>query len=515
MRQRPHLTDSLSPLQWGFVAIAVLTVLRLGVLAANQFQLYPDESQYWVWSREFDWGYFSKPPLIAWMIGLSTSLLGDSDFAVRLPALLFHAMGAVFLLLTAHRVRPGWPALWVPVLYLTLPGIAIGSMIISTDSLLLPLWAGALYFLIRMRSGDTGWAVAIGLGLFTGLAFLAKYAAIYFLIGTGLAILLDRDTRTALLSLKGLAAGLILMAVWSPNLVWNAAHDFATVQHTAANANWQGNLFNVLDMIEFLAGQFGVFGLLLLPVLFLAAVQAWRHWRDPGFALDRFLTLYSVPALLVVTAQAFISRAHANWAASAYVAGTLLVFLFLMRGRSWRRGIMAISIALGAGFALVVSTVAINPSLTGELEAARGIRHLRGWPETAAAIHAAEQQGEYTALVFDDRNVFHQMQRYGGAIETPLRMWQRYGAPHNHADTNWPLADGTPGPVLIVAEREWERARLLADFGQVRLVAELSIATDGYPPRRLSLYEARDYQRLERTEAYEAEPFVPPTTADN
>ncbi|WP_421792889.1 ArnT family glycosyltransferase [Hyphobacterium sp.] len=496
--------ESRAPLYWGAMAILAIALLRILGLAANQLQLYPDEAQYWVWSWTIEWGYFSKPPLIAWVIGLSTSILGDTDFAIRLPSLLFHTMGAVFLMLIAHRVAGGWAGLFAALVYLTMPGVGIGAMVISTDSLLLPLWAGALYCLIRLRDGEGGWVSAAGLGLFLGLAFLAKYAAIYFLIGTVLALVFDRPVRRALLSFKGLLAAVLLLSLWGPNLLWNASNDFATVQHTAANANWQGSLFNFEEMLGFVGEQFGVFGFLSFPAMLIAAVLAWRTPQRTGQSLERLLTLYCLPALAAVSVQAFISRAHANWAASAYVAGTLLVVFLLLRGPRWRRYILIASIAAGAIFSATVSTVAAQPSLVAGQSIARGVRHLQSWPETAEAIAPLETRGNYTALVFDNRNVFHQMQRYGRNLQTPLAMWQRYGTPHNQAEAVWALDDGTPGPVLIIADREWERARLLADFERVEEITTLSIPTGGHADRRLTVYEGYNYRRLQRDADYEA-----------
>lgn len=508
MSQRTFRIDSLSPLQWGFAAILVITLARLVLLANTQLQLYPDESQYWIWSQTLDWGYFSKPPLIAWAIAASTAFAGDTDFAIRLPSLLFHAMGAGFLLLSAHQLKSGWAGLWAALIYLSMPGVSISAGVISTDALLLPLWAGALYMLLRLRDQKGRWFSAIGLGILLGLAFLAKYAALYFLIAAGLALVIDPPARRALVSLRGLLAAIIVVTIWAPNLLWNAANDFATVQHTAANANWQGSLFNFDELLDFLTGQFGVFGLLLFPMLITACVQAWRHRRDPDRQIDRFLTLFILPALLTVLVESFISRAHANWAASAYVAGSLLVVLFLLRGREWRRYIMIASIALGLIASVVMATLSVNPSLVNGVSAFRGLRHLQSWPETAAALHEAEQRDSYMAMVFDDRNVFHQMQRYGGQLETPLRMWQRYGAPHNHAENTWALEEGATGPVLIISGREWERERLLADFGSVVPLGEISIPTGGHPERHFILYAGYDYQRIPRTAEYETGQFA-------
>ena len=66
---------------WLFAAtlIGVLTVARLVTLFVTPIGLYPDEAQYWLWSRVLDWGYFSKPPMIAWLIRATTALGGDGE----------------------------------------------------------------------------------------------------------------------------------------------------------------------------------------------------------------------------------------------------------------------------------------------------------------------------------------------------------------------------------------------------------------------------------------------------
>src|SRR5438045_4592691 len=58
-----------------------------------------DEAHYWDWSRHLDWSYYSKGPLVAWIIGAACELAepwamattGTLMPAVRLPAVLFGA----------------------------------------------------------------------------------------------------------------------------------------------------------------------------------------------------------------------------------------------------------------------------------------------------------------------------------------------------------------------------------------------------------------------------------------
>src|SRR5215472_7391862 len=87
-------------LSWGIkavAAVAALTAGRLAWLAVQPADLSPDEAQYWVWAQHLALGYYSKPPLVAWLIALSTGLAGDNEFAVRLSAPLLHAAAAGFV----------------------------------------------------------------------------------------------------------------------------------------------------------------------------------------------------------------------------------------------------------------------------------------------------------------------------------------------------------------------------------------------------------------------------------
>src|SRR5213078_4893458 len=80
-----------------WILVGGLTVIRLVLIAVHPAGLYPDEAQYWFWAQTPALGYYSKPPLIAWLIALTTGLFGDSEFAVRLSAPLLHAATAAFV----------------------------------------------------------------------------------------------------------------------------------------------------------------------------------------------------------------------------------------------------------------------------------------------------------------------------------------------------------------------------------------------------------------------------------
>src|SRR5262249_52999020 len=60
------------------------------------YNLSGDEAHYWDWSRQLGLSYYSKGPLVAYIIRASCALLGKDDMpAVRLPAVLLATGTAV------------------------------------------------------------------------------------------------------------------------------------------------------------------------------------------------------------------------------------------------------------------------------------------------------------------------------------------------------------------------------------------------------------------------------------
>ena len=56
--------------RWLVIVLGAITIFRIAALYFNATDLFFDEAQYWSWSLQPDFGYYSKPPLIAWLIGV-------------------------------------------------------------------------------------------------------------------------------------------------------------------------------------------------------------------------------------------------------------------------------------------------------------------------------------------------------------------------------------------------------------------------------------------------------------
>ena len=463
------------------VGLGVLLVVRLVALSYNATDLFFDEAQYWSWSLEPAFGYYSKPPLIAWVIRLSTDSCGLTEFCIRLPAPLIHTATAVVIFLTGRRIYDARTGLLAGLAYATLPGVSLSAGIISTDVPLLFFWAAALYAfaaLIETRS----WSSAVLLGIALGLGLNAKYAMAYFVGCAAVYVIATPEKRWLLRDARWWMAIAIGLALIAPNLAWNASHSFATFSHTADNAKWGGSLVNPAKAAEFLIAQFGVFGPILFAALITITVRAWRNGLPEA---DRLLLAFALPVVIVVTVQALLSRAHANWAAVSYVAASLLVIATMTRDLAWRW--------LNASFAIhtvVIVIIAAGTAMAGRVALPRvgdPFARTLGWQAVADATRGvlddARRSGRpFGAVLTDDRSVTAELLYYMRADPTPVYAWRGRGKPRDHYELKRPYVAGSPEPILLVALAS-EAGEIGRAFTSVEVVKRAEVPAGAGKPR--------------------------------
>jgi len=501
--------------QLAFAIIAGLLVVRTVLVLASPLELYADEAQYWRWGQSLEWGYYSKPPMIAWVINFSTSIFGDSPWGIRFFAPVFHAIAALILFLLSRRMFASLAGLFTVITYLLMPGITLSSGVISTDGVLFPFWCLALYLFWRLREEDLGWIGVVALGAAIGVGFLSKYAMLYFAIGITLASLIDEPTRKAVLSPKGAIFVAVAALVFAPHLIWNAANDFKTVSHTVDNANLGGDLFNLDHFPKFIGDQMGVFG----PVGFVALITGIMFLRpEPKLAdlgdaphaqgaKERWLACFILPVIIIIAAQAVLSRAHANWAATAYPAASVFIGGFLIRAQGWRPAFWA-GIAFQGLIGTLFVTLALGPpSWSAALGRDNDLKRVRGWDDLSDQLAREIDRLQPTVILVDEREVWHGLDYYlRDDLDVPLILWRYNSGPKSFAESV-DLAGLDSSRVLVASYRSHLRPRIQADFTswvpEGFVGVDLGHRSNGCPLRReLRLYITSDYQPLPRNQAW-------------
>lgn len=416
--------------------IILLTCIRTAAIALSPLGLGVDEAQYWLWGTSFDFGYYTKPPLTSWIIGLSHSLFGHNVWAVRLPAPWLHL--ATALVLWRAAIWMGGPAnatagRWAACLWITLPAVGLGSFVMSTDTPLLLAWSLGLMALVGVIQGrlnpHRGMMLA---GAAIGVGMLSKYAAIYAAVGIILFVILDRGWhRQHRIPLSGIllfVAGLLIVA--SPNLIWNFANDFKTVRHLGDNANLDQQSYSLGNSLTFLGAQFATAG----PLVFALMFGILKPQRTAP--LSGLLLCLGLPPVLVIMLQAFLSEANANWAIVAMPALTLWLAHWLAGKGARRHYIGLAALGLNAGLAAGLIIVTAMGSFGPLAPQSDPLRRLRGWEALASDTANALAQHDAKIVVVDRRATAALLTWHFHTSDIEVLIRDADGIPSNHYEQN-------------------------------------------------------------------------------
>ncbi|HSS14173.1 MAG TPA: glycosyltransferase family 39 protein [Rhizomicrobium sp.] len=317
------------PARISLLLIALLLLLR-AVMAA-QLPLSADEAYYWLWSLHPAAGYFDHPPMIAWLIRAGTTLFGATPLGVRFAGIVLSLPASWFVWRAAVLVLKDGDRAGLAVLFLNLTLMASVELLAATpDMPSLVTSAAFVYFLARVQQTGDGRAW-LGAGIAAGLGLLSKYSALFLGAGALLWLVLDRDARKWLLSPWPYLGACVALAIFAPNLMWQAQHHWQTFLFQFGRI---GNGHFTLRFIgEFLAAQFGLGS----PLVFLLmAAGLWRATR-PGN--DRLMLAVLVWVGLGYFFQhALHDRVQGNWPCFLYPALAILAAdAFAVSGRVWRK----------------------------------------------------------------------------------------------------------------------------------------------------------------------------------
>lgn len=456
------------------VAVALL-LWRFGFLAVFPYDLHGDEAQYWTWAQAIDWGYYSKPPVIAWLIAASTAICGDGLFCVKLTSPLLYAGTGLLIYAIASHLYGVKEALIAATLFLTLPAISLGSLVISTDAPLLFFWALGLLALIRALELKNGWGWWLVVGVAAGFGLLSKYNMSFFAVSAFLFLISSREHRHWLMRPQPWVGAVIAGLIYLPNFLWNVRSGFASYRHTHELSQVEQAQLSLQGLAEFIGAQFGVFGPLLFGVLiFLVVLGGVKWWREPR---TRLLVAFFLPWFAMVLAISLLSRAHGNWAAPAYVSAVVLVSAWLAGPGRWRAILLWTSILLHLLLAatlqhydrVVAPLVGIHDSTLDPF------KRIRGWEFLGQEITRIQQDYPETPLLTQDRMLTAQLLYYVHPRMQPVIKWNPDGMVRDHYDiTTTP--EGREGrDFLLVREGTRFPDELRAYFDHVESVTTVRV----------------------------------------
>ena len=384
--------------------IGVQCALRLIYVSQRDCPLppAPDEAHYWLWSQQLSYWYYSKGPVVAWLIAAGQRLgdwLGLTPLAgLRLGAIVCGNLTLLALYaLSAMTLRCEQLALRTVLVVCCMPVFAAGSILMTIDAPLVCVWAWAIVAGYRaIHSDRVAWWVVVGwLGC---LGVLTKPTMLLILPTLALAARVQGQGWGGPL-LAGCIASLGLV----PMLVWNAQHHWLTVRHIATQAGWTEQPVGLLGLLTFGAGQLAVtLGFWLIA--WLRALASYTHGRLCS-AGEQYLVCCSLPVLGFFAAHSLLKPALPNWPMPAYLAALPLTVAWLHGHASrWARRFAWLICLLGLGLTLLAHfPQPLRPALAVWATRLAGddpfpLRRLDptwrlcGWPTLAQAIEQIRAQ---------------------------------------------------------------------------------------------------------------------------
>ncbi|MBV8879781.1 MAG: glycosyltransferase family 39 protein [Planctomycetaceae bacterium] len=354
-------------------------------VAALIVPVLPEESYHWLYAKHLDFGYYDHPPMIAWLIALGTAVFGDVPFGIRLLPWLCSIGTSIAAAWTARELYGEKAASWTALLLAIQPTTFMASSFGFPDAPLLLFWTLTLASGVRALGSRGGrwWLVA---GACYGAALLSKYTAIFLGLSLLLYLLAAPRHRYWLRTPWPYLGALTALIVFSPVLIWNATHDWASLRFQSVGRLEEGGGARWTSGPAYLLLQ----GACVLPLALPAVVAAVGGALRSRSLEQRYLLSFSLPLLLFFLGVGVFRSTHAFWPLPAWIALTILSADFLSRedGRiarfyrtSWREMTAIFIVAAGLGLAHSVRPL---PGLTS-------IRSLNGWArisERAASLRS-------------------------------------------------------------------------------------------------------------------------------
>jgi hypothetical protein len=432
----------------GAVSLVALTLGVVLLAMSPHYGPHRDELYFASAGQRLAWGYPDQPAFTPLLARMATAIAPSNLMVLRLPSLL--AVCALVVLSAAFaRVLGGGRRAQV----LTAVTVAASAITLtlghrlSTATFDTLAWSAILLVVTRALVEDRPrlWLLA---GLIAGVGLHNKHAVAIFLVAILVGVAAVRPTRGSLRTPYPWLAGCLALAMWAPNLLWQARSGWPVLELSEDIAGEYGGLLGRLGLVGQALAMFSPV-IAVVWLLGLVALMRREEWVRARPVAVTFLTLAVM--FLVTGGKGY------------YLAGAippLVAAGCTVLAERWQGARLAAAgavLALSAMLAwpalvpvLPVSTYTASPFTDLDADQLETI----GWPEYVADVRSS--LAELPPVEREAAVVFTANYGEAGALE-----WYGVGVPVYSGHNGWgnwgPPRDDT-GPVIVVGVDRPERA---------------------------------------------------------
>ena len=466
-----------------FLLLLIILFIRVYSIYVLNIPLHFDEAQYWGWSKQLEWGYFSKPPILAFIIKMSTSACGETEFCIRISSPILYFFSSIFIFFSSRLLtQNSYLACLTTLIFYLMPGITFSSYVITTDVPLIFFSSVFAFLIIKIykKSSVSNFYYFL-VGVVFSLGFLSKYAMVYHLVSLTILLLFYKNIRSKVLSLKSVIYILIGLLLVVPHFYWNYNNNFVTFGHTADNANIHRINFNFKELFLFFFSQFIVFG--IYPFYFILKSFFAIQKQDEEKVL---LYIFFVTPLVIVSVIAFFSRANANWAVVGYPFGCILMAKLLEKKKVFNK---IYSFSSQLLLSMVIIIIVISGQYTNKIDPFGKQKHAR---YLANEIKRELEAFENVAFMADDREDYALMLFYLKDFKGKRAKWNGDNKINDHYELTTDV-NNLKGNDLIFVTRTKPTGEMLNRSSSSKLLKSLEFEEQN-KTKKFNLYLLKNWE---------------------
>ncbi|WP_244859526.1 glycosyltransferase family 39 protein [Nitrosospira sp. NRS527] len=485
----------------GIVAFAVL--LRLIYLGTAE--LIPDEAYYWTYAEHMDLSFYDHPPMVAWLIWLGTAIFGNSEFGVRIGSFCCGLITMAYLYALARNLYDKSTAMRAVMLLAVLPLGFVPAALMTPDAPLLAAWAATLYYMERALIADerSAW---LGMGIAFGLGILSKYTLGLLGPAALLFVILDPASRRWLRRPHAYLAAALALLLFSPVIIWNFQHDWASIRFQSQRATGIGSQFSLQLLFVHIL-------LVLTPVGMLAADLALlgKNGADNLHMHRRrlFIRIFTVVPLAAFFWLSLFGAPKFHWTAPVWLA-VLPTMAWMIGQTDSRRGLanrVRAAWKPAIGVCLFLYAFALHYVVLGVPGVPYAVFNQHYfWREATEEVERVvaavrQQAGQEPIVVGMSRwSVASALSFYNKEEPMDIRSRNMFGQNAAMYDFWYPSEPPTTRPIILVGMKPHQLEHDIAGVDDITPalvqpgpVKELAIIRDGKPLRRVYYRVAQGY----------------------
>lgn len=304
-------------------------IFIINLLQAHYTELIFDEAYYWYYAQNLAWGYFDHPPMVAWLIKLS-SIFFNGELGVRFMSCMLSAATFILLwLMIDHPKKKDYVLHFFAIAFSMTLLNAYGFFTLPDTPLL--FFTAFFLWIYKKFIVKPSALLALFLGITMAAMMYSKYHAVLVIVFVLLSNIKLVKNRYAWFAV------VIAVLFYTPHFLWLYDHDFVSIKYHLFERPNQAYSFTKFTAKYFL-DLITLFGFTFPLVYYIL------YKTKPTDKFIKSLVFLTYGVILFFFLSSFSKRTQAQWIIVICIPLVVLIFNYIINHEKIRKWFFRLSI---------------------------------------------------------------------------------------------------------------------------------------------------------------------------